>query len=623
MSRSALIEVSDLTFRYEGRARPALQGLSFRLEKGRCLLVLGPSGSGKSTLALCLDGLIPHVLEGEYEGRVAVAGLIVEDRPVHVLATRVGLVFQDPEAQFCTLTVGDEVAFGLENLCVPAEEIATRVEEALDLVGLPGFEARPLERLSGGEKQRVALASVLAMKPEVLVLDEPSANLDPRASQELFVVLRRLRRQQGQTLVLVEHRLDDVMDLVDEILVLDAEGALLCRGDPRSVLYEEGLQLRAQGVWLPRVVELAEELGKAGWELPERPLTVAEMVDCLRKTPGWGDRGVWVSAGGQATGLRRLSDGCSQPFLDARGVSFQYEGSDVEALSDVSLQVGAGEFLAVTGGNGAGKSTLATLLSGLRQAQRGSVFVMGKDIRSYRPKDLSALVGHVFQNPEHQFVSERVMDEIVLGIAPNHGRRRGRQCAGREAVESEAQEWLRRFGLAGLADQNPFTLSQGQKRRLSVAVMLARGQQGLVLDEPTFGQDRHQSARLLETLLSLSREGTTILAVTHDMELAAEHAGRVVVLCGGKLVFDGCPASLFARSELPPEWGLVQPVIGRLCLLLREAGVWGPRLPERPSPAAFALAAGSPAGRKGSLGAATEVAAPRDRAVSRAGQVQR
>ena len=575
MAGGPLIAVTDLSFTYEGRERPALSHLSFGLEEGRSLLVLGPSGSGKSTLTLCLNGLVPNVVEGEYAGKVAVAGIVAAGTATHVLSTAVGLVFQDPESQFCTLNVEDEVAFGLENLCLPAEEMAVRIREALALVGLEGFEARSLHHLSGGEKQRVALASVLAMRPRLIVLDEPSANLDPRGTVELFAVLRRLHEAGRHTLVLIEHRLDDVIEWIDEVLVLDEEGRLLAQGAPREVFYHDGHLLRDAGVWLPRVVELVAGLRSAGWEIPDGPLTSADLVDALRRTHGWGRRvardAVLPASGGGGAGVGSGTSGGS--FFSVRDLSYAYPGAGgARALSGVSVDIGRGELVAVVGANGAGKSTLATMLSGVREAPRGTVFIDGADVRSIRLTRLAGLVGHVFQNPEHQFVSERVETEILAGRPRRRGEDPGR-------ARDESRRLLARFGLEQLAAANPFTLSQGQKRRLSVAAMMARGQEALILDEPTFGQDRRQSARLLDMVLSLNGEGRTIVTVTHDMELVAGYARRVLVLAGGELVFDGSPSRLFGAEGCHAVWGLAPPLVPRLATTLWDAGVWVPGVP--------------------------------------------
>ena len=271
---------------YLERPRLALRDVDLTVEAGEAVLVLGPSGSGKSTLALCLDGLVPHAVESRLTGSATVAGLVVADHPVHRLAREVGLVFQDPESQFCTLSVEDEVAFGLENVLTPPIEIDPAVDAALALVGLGAFRRRRPDALSGGEQQRVAIAAGLALGPRILVLDEPSANLDPRATADLFDVLEGFARRRSHTLIVIEHKLDELLHWIDSLLVLDADGRVLFRGDPRTGFYERGEALARAGVWRPQTVELVGGLRGNGWQVPGRPLTVDETAVALRATPG-------------------------------------------------------------------------------------------------------------------------------------------------------------------------------------------------------------------------------------------------------------------------------------------------------------------------------------------------
>lgn len=526
--------------------------------------MLGPSGSGKSTLTLCLDGLIPHVVEGDFSGSVTVAGLVTKDSPLHVLAQEAGLVFQDPDAQFCTLTVEDEIAFGLENLRRSPEEIEAAIDQSLASVGLDGYRERQLNALSGGEKQRVALAAVLAMGPRVLVLDEPSANLDPQATSELFDLLRRLAHDGRHTIVIIEHKLDEIIDWVGSVLVLAPGGGVLYWGDPRTAFYQEGAALSAAGVWRPQTVELVSALREAGWDVPGSPLSVDETVAALAATPGLAEklgRAVPVVSG-VATG--------SEALLSVTGLSYRYPGGPPghAALADVSLTVQRGAFLAIAGANGAGKSTLASLLTGVLEPLRGTVRLEGEDITAMSAAALSERVGYVFQNPEHQFVGDTVLGELAFSLSPKAGRKGARHLTVEQRQKAEA--WLERIGLLALAEANPFTLSHGQKRRLSVAAMLIRGQSVLLLDEPTLGQDEEQSARLLAMMQEFRAAGGTVAMITHDMRLVAECADSLVVLAEGRVVYAGIPAGFFSRPALVAAAGLAVPALGRVAAGLHE-----------------------------------------------------
>lgn len=551
-----MITARHLGFRYPERRLPALSDVSFSVRAGESVLVLGASGSGKSTLALCLDGLIPQLVEGEFVGELTVAGLSTNAQPVSLLAQKVGLVFQDPEAQFCTLSVQDEVAFGLENLLTAPELIEVKIDEALASVGLPGFRERRLDTLSGGEQQRVALASVLALGPEVLVLDEPSANLDPAGTRELFALLGRLARTRVRTLIVIEHKLDEIIAWVDSVLALSPDGRLLFRGDPREAFYERAELLGEAGVWRPERAALTRGLCVRGWAIPGAPLSLAETVAAFAATPGLLPR--LAAASPRAAPPQ---SGPGEVLLAVRDLSFSYPRGR-EVLKGVSFELKAGEFAAIVGANGAGKSTLASLLSGVRRPPRGTVYLRRGDIRSLSDAALTAQVGHVFQNPEHQLVTDTVHGELAYSLAQS---KRGMLTVEQEATVAAT---LQRFGLERLAEANPYTLSQGQKRRLSVAAMLVRAQPVLVLDEPTFGQDYVQAVKLMDLLSDLWREGKTIVVVTHDMNLAAQYAQKLLVLGEGELLFCGPPGEFFAEEELVARAALCRPPLAELSAAL-------------------------------------------------------
>jgi energy-coupling factor transport system ATP-binding protein len=556
-----ILRVEGLTFRYPTRRRPALQGVSFAVEPGETLLVLGPSGSGKSTLALALNGLIPQAIAGDFAGRVTVAGLETRTAPLSRLTQRVGLVFQDPEAQFCLLTVADEVAFGLENLAVPPAEMDARIDRALQQVGLLAYRQARLDRLSGGQKQRLALACVLAMEPEILVFDEPTAHLDPAGALALFADLARLKAT-GRTLVIIEHRLDALMPLVDRVLVLSPTGQVLAWGEPRAVFRDHWSTLQRLGLWLPQVSALGAALAERGRPLTPFPLTVAEAEAAL--APLLRARPVSPTDGPARPPASRPA---GEPVITVRRLTYAYPGG-APVLSALDLTVRAGDFLAIVGANGAGKSTLARLMAGLLVPPPGTVFLGGDDLARLAPRQIARRVGYVFQNPEHQFLTATVFDEVAFGL---------RQLRlPRAEVERRTWALLERLGLAPLARAHPFALSQGEKRRLSVATALVLEPEVLILDEPTFGQDYGQSERLLGELQALNQQGRTVVVITHDMGIVAAYARRVAVLAGGRLLFDGPPAALFAQPDRLRQAALVPPPLVELSQRLAATGPWPP-----------------------------------------------
>lgn len=534
-----------LSVRYPDRREPALRDVTLAIPAGQRVLLLGPSGSGKSTLALALGGLIPAVIEARVTGEL---------HP----ARRAGVLFQDPEAQFCMFTVDEEVAFGLENRCVPPAEMPARVAQALAAAGLDLPFGHPIQALSGGQKQRLALAAVLVLEPDLLVLDEPTAQLDPAGRALVLETLQRLPRR--HTVLVIEHNLDGVVDWVDRVVLLAPGGRLLADGEPAVVFRRHRAEIEAYGIWRPRswgpfwrpVVA-----GATGWR--EAPPAGG---DGARVPPPSADRstarGTGTAAPPAGSGVRRpeerpraaadqgtetVAEGeagaAGAAWVPGRGASLvRFEAAAAAhgrrvVWQDVSLTIAAGEWVVVLGANGAGKSTFLQVAAGLHPPARGRV-VHAPELTGGRGE--AARVGFVFQNPEHQFVTESVYEEVALA---------GRLAGLPEAeLRNRVEALLARFGLADLARAHPYTLSEGQKRRLSVASMLVVPRPVLFLDEPTFGQDARTAAALVEELVRLHRQGTTLVMATHDLELAGAVATRLLVFGNGRLLYDGPPEPL-------------------------------------------------------------------------------
>jgi len=468
----AAIEARGWGWRHAGRRAWAIRGLDLRIRPGERVLLLGASGAGKSTLLAALAGLLDTSGGGESEGELQVDG-----RPPHDARDSTGIVFQDPETQLVMARAGDDVAFGLENHCVPTEAIWPRVHRALAQVHFPYPEDRPTAALSGGEKQRLAIAGVLALRPRLLLLDEPTANLDPVGAE---LVRETLADLSAMTLVLVEHRVAQSLPLVDRVVVIEAGAGVVADGAPQEVFARYGARLAELGVWVPGPP-------------PAAP---------TRRTAFGAD-------------LARADD-----------IAFRYPGAETWALAGVDLVVRAGEALAVTGPNGSGKSTLALLVAGLLRPARGRVALEDAEPWSLPARRLVAHVGTVFQDPEHQFVTGRVDEELMVGPLR----------AGRYAPDARriAMDLLERLRLTHLAAANPFTLSGGEQRRLSVATALATAPPLLVLDEPTFGQDRRTYAELVALLAAHCDGGGAALFATHDEDLVSSLADRTLRLAGGR-----------------------------------------------------------------------------------------
>ncbi|WP_374761000.1 ABC transporter ATP-binding protein [Microbacterium sp. zg.B185] len=575
-----MLRVRDLGITHLGEQTPTPASVSFDIAPGEVVLLLGPSGSGKSTLTLALNGLIPHALPADVRGTLEVAGLAASATSVAELSTHVGMVFQDPDALLVTGTVLDEVAFGPENLRMPVADVLARTEAALRRVGLWARRADNPDRLSGGGRQRLAIACALAMGSPLLVLDEPTANLDPRGIEEVYEALAELIAAGDRAILLVEHNLDAVVGFVDRAVVLDQEGRLVADGTIDAVLRERAEELHTMGVWLPTSALAALRLRRAGYVLDPLPLTPGELRAALEAEPvrPAGDdcapraadaerdatvvepRATDPRVDAPAPASEHPEDAESNtrtrpaaPLISVRGLTVRRGRSDV--LSGVDLEIAAGEFVAVVGANGAGKTSLIQALAGVIPPPRGTVHVDGIDIGRADARTLSARVGFVFQNPEHQFIANTVFDEIAHGLRLRH--------LPEDEVRIRTDALLARFGLTAKAQTHPFLLSGGQKRRLSVGTALVAGAPVLALDEPTFGQDRARADELLGLLRELNHDGTTILVVTHDMQLVAEYADRMIVLSGGRVLAHGPTAEVFADAEVIDRAGLRLPPLGR------------------------------------------------------------
>ena len=553
----APLEVHGLRIRHDDRDAWTPDRVSFTLREGEVVLLLGPSGSGKSTLALALNGLIPHAVPATLEGTVLVAGVSTTGATVARLSESVAMVFQDPDSQIVTGTVMDEVCFGTENLLASVDDVLERAERALRQVGLWERRGENPDRLSGGGRQRLAIACALALGSPLIVLDEPTANLDPAGIEEVYAVLRELVAEGGHTVVLVEHNLDAAIDLVDRALVIDRDGTLAFDGPVRDVLLDNVDALLTMGVWLPVSTLAALRLRAAGVPIPELPLTPTELARAL-------DAVAVMEPARPA--MDTVETGASldeRPAITVQNLSVKRGRSTL--LNNVSLEVPRGEFLAIVGVNGAGKTTLLQAIAGVVAPPRGTVDVGGLDPATADVRALAASIGFVFQNPEHQFIRMTVAEELAHGLEIAR--------LEREEIDARVEAMLDRFGLRAERDVHPFLLSGGQKRRLSVGTALIAGAPVLALDEPTFGQDRERAAALLDLLAQLNAEGTTVLVVTHDMQLVADYASSVAILSDGELLSHRPTAEALAGDALAAA-GLRPPPLAQAMRLLRNHPGW-------------------------------------------------
>ena len=540
IAESVAVSMQDVTFRPIHAEQPVLKHVSLVVPRGELIVLMGRSGSGKSSLCYALNGLVPQFIQGEWTGTVTVHGQPTTQSPVWQQANRVGMVFQDFETQLVSTNVEAELRGALEAQGGThdfADEASFRehVRRLLDLVGLSGLERRDPFSLSGGQRQRLVVASVLVREPQVIVMDQPLTDLDPAGRQQFLRLLAELKAK-GITIIIAGHGVEDLME-ADRVCVLD-QGEMVWQGTPRELLgrpdlagrygvnpYPLAACFQEQGVQtLPTSVEEA-------WQL-------ADVLGLRMVAPRMHEQGIRSEP--------------STTVLELSNVSAQYEAG-IPALSRVSVSFQAGEFVAILGQNGSGKSTLAKLCNGLLLPSEGRVVVLGKDTQ--QTGSLSSIVGYVFQNPDHQIFAETVRKEVAFG-AENAGRSPG-EC------EIRVAEALQAVGLTGAEERDPFSLTKGERQRVAVASILAAKPRILIVDEPTTGLDAEESARMMNMMQALHRQGHTIIVITHDMGIVANCATRCVLMQRGAIVADGPTREIFSDPELVRSAALALPALTR------------------------------------------------------------
>lgn len=547
------IYLDRVSFTYADAPTPALRNATLQVRQGELVVIMGASGAGKSTLVKCLNRVIPAFQIGQLSGEVRVFGRRLCHEKVGELAGTVGMVFQDFEAQLFSTTVRDEIIFGMEQLGVERVEMQRRLDEVLTQVGLSGYESRDPTTLSGGQKQRLAIAALLALRPRVLVLDEPTTDLDPQGRHEIFSLLGQMR-EKGDTLVLVEH--DATAAVAADRVVLLSAGEMVVSGSPAEILPQVET-LERYGVRPRDVDRLFNLLG-----INRCPRDVEEAGEVLQ------GRILFPSAQDSPLPPKKKEN----PLLHLQSVSHVYPG-DSPAVRDVTLSITEGEFVALLGQNGSGKTTLAKHLSGLLVPTQGQVFLHGRELRHLPLHEVAQEVSYVFQNPDHQLFADTVEEEVAFG--PRN--------IGLDPTEQETrvQEALEAVGLQTLRQHDPFLLGRGERQRLAVAALLALRPRVLILDEPTTGLDYPEQRRMMELLRRLHEAGRTIIIITHAPWVAAEYAERALLMAQGQLLWDGSLRELCARPDLcaraafrPPDITLLGLRFGVTPLSVEEFIEW-------------------------------------------------
>ncbi|MBD5639912.1 ABC transporter ATP-binding protein [Clostridium botulinum] len=471
-----MLEIKNLSLSFQENYK-VFQDINIKVKENKVTLLTGKSGCGKSSLLMCITGVIPDIIEGNINGEIIYKGKNIEKKGVKAVSGEIAYMFQDPDSQLCTFTVEYEIAFGLENIKMEPSHMEHTIDKVLKLTGIKHLKKRQLNHLSGGEKQKVALASILALDPEVILMDEPTANLDPKSTIEIINLIKDLRDNFGKTILIVEHKIDEFSEIIDDVIWFEKDQA-------KNIDKESFIQSYKGESTLPTV-------------------------------------------------NRKQSN--KEKVLEAKGIYFSYN-KNIKVLKNVNFSLHKGEIAAIIGSNGAGKSTLSKILMGLLKAEKGDILVKDINIKNINPRELGEHMGLVFQNPEHQFIKMTVEKEMALSLEIRK--------QNLEIIKNTVDSYLSMFDLDNHRLSNPFSLSQGQKRRLSTASMMINGQSILILDEPTYGQDRSNLKELINLLYKINSEGTSILMITHDMDMVLNCCDRVIYLENGEVKHEGSPKNM-------------------------------------------------------------------------------
>lgn len=554
---SVIINIEDLWFRYLASNEWVLKNISFKMREGETVVIMGPSGCGKSTFLYTLVGMIPHVIRGELKGSVSVLGMDIKDVRPETLSRYIGFVFQNPELQVIMPTVLEELVFGLENLNLSREEIEKRVSEVLDFIGFRGRESEDPHALSSGEKQVLAIASVLALKPKILVLDEPTSMLDHVGTSRILGLAERLKKEMNLTLLVVEHRIEWIAEHADRVIIMK-DGEFVREGTPQEIFNDAEL-IQKTGVRPPQVSEVFYKIAE---HLPYKirnkiPVTINDALNFINEL-----RLNMNTLSHPTLMTEESKKPCNDILISVRDLWFRYRKDLPWVLKGVNLDICRGEFVAIIGHSGAGKTTLVKHFNGLLKPVKGYVIVAGKDTRRVPASTLARVVGMVMQNPEAQFFASTIYEEMSFPLK--------RMGLRKEEIESRVKEALEVVDLVKPLDISPHLLSFGEKHRLAIASIFVLKPQVLVLDEPFSGLDYKRSLQLLLALRKFVEHGGTVVLVAHDLQLISEVADKVIVIDNGVIKRVGTMREVLSDTDWLRTQGFI-PL--QSTLLAKEIGM--------------------------------------------------
>ena len=529
MKDKAIVQFDTYTFQYYSQAEPTLHDIDLTIHEGEKILIVGPSGSGKSTLGHCLNGLIPFAYKGTVEGSLKVGGMETRQHSIYDLSKVLGTVLQDSDGQFVGLTVGEDIAFAMENDQIKGTEMHERVNKVSEMVGMEGHLGASPYELSGGQKQRTALAGVMIDDVDVLLFDEPLANLDPATGKVAIEIIDDIHKATDKTVIIIEHRLEDVLHRPIDRIILVNDGRIVDVKTPHEMVASD--LLKDHGIREPLYATAIKYSG-------------VEVTESLQ--PGYMDTLVTASLAEQMKNwhismedMDHVTDG--EPILEVKDLNFSYDGV-VPALEGVNFTITKGEMVAVVGTNGAGKSTLAKLLCGFEKEDSGTIYYDGRDIGDLSIKERAEIIGFVMQNPNQMISRNLIYDEVALGLRLRN--------VDEETIKEKVDRVLEVCGLSPFVEWPISALSYGQRKRVTIAAILALDPEVLILDEPTAGQDFKHYSEIMHFLEEINATGVTVIMITHDMHLMLEYTDRAIVVAGGKIIADGATSAIMTDDEV-------------------------------------------------------------------------
>lgn len=538
----SLISFKNFSFRYKNLKAPTLKNINLEIEAGQKVLIAGLSGSGKSTLAHCINGLIPFTYKGEITGNLEINGIRPYEKSIHEISKYVGTILQDQDGQFVGLSVGEDVAFSYENDNVPVEIMHKGVNKALNEVEMINFIKEVPHNLSGGQKQKVSIAGILTTSADILLFDEPLANLDPYSSKKAMDTIDSIHKNQKKTIIVVEHRIEDVLEHdFDRIIVIDS-GEIVADCTPDEILSDNILSY--YGLREPLYIEVLKSCNIK--------LTKEDKISKIENAKKFKN----YIVEDYSLNSKEKDEGSKAPVLSVENISYKYYKDSEYVIKDISFNINSGEVLAILGNNGAGKSTLLKVMSGIVKQQEGTIKYMGETIDKWSVKKRGQIIGYVMQNPNHMITKNIVFDEVAFGLR-NNGYEE-------EFIKKRVEDTLRVCGLYQYRNWPIMSLSYGQRKRVTIASILAMQPKIIILDEPTAGQDYRNYKEFMNFLDEIKKTGISIIMITHDMHLALEYAQRAVVMSEGRLIINDTVYNVLSNKEIIERANLKETSISKL-----------------------------------------------------------